>query len=121
MNTRRWTGQEVTARATQDLRALLKQLLEVVDNLDRVLEVPGEDDAILDGIRITRRQLESILEKAGVRRIEVQPGQAFDPALHEALEVRRGSVDQPQASGVVMPGYMHHDAPLRPAGVIVVQ
>lgn len=118
-NTRKWTAREVAARATKTQRDLLRQLLEVTDNLERVLEVPADQPAILEGIRITLRQLERVLENSGVRRLEVQPGEAFDPQYHEAVDVHGGNVDRPEVYDVVQPGYMHDDSLLRPARVIV--
>jgi molecular chaperone GrpE len=119
-NVRRWTEREVQARATKEQRDFLRQLLEVLDNLGRVLQTTAEP-GIEEGIQITFRQLERILEKAGVTQITVKPGDKFNPEFHEAVDVRNMGIGQALVYRVVQPGYMHQDVLLRPARVIVQQ
>ena len=94
-NVRKWTERDVTSRHQESQRELLRQLLEVVDNLERALSHPSEADVLQQGVRLTLRQLESLLSRAGVERMEVEPGVPFDPAYHEAVEVRPGDLEQP--------------------------
>ena len=93
-NARKWAEREATARATRDKRQLLSQLLEVVDNLERALSAHSEARELKRGVEITLRQLEQVLARAGVNQIAVEPGQAFDPFYHEAVEVRDGQAGQ---------------------------
>lgn len=106
-------------------REILADLLEVVDNLDRALDATrtgASSDALLQGVELVRRQFLAKLEGMGVRRIEAD-GQAFDPALHEAVT----SVPTTEADrdglvvGVIRHGYRIHDEVLRPASVAVAQ
>jgi molecular chaperone GrpE len=120
-NTRKWTEREVLSRTTEEQREFLRQLLEVMDSLDKILEVPQDQEALRTGVKLARRQLERVLEKAGVRRMEVQAGQVFDPHSHEAVEARSGNGTQAQVYDVVQAGYMQDDKLLRPARVIVQQ
>ena len=120
-NTRKWTEREVLARTTEEQREFLRQLLEVMDSLDQILEIPQDQESLRTAVKIARRQLERVLEKAGVRRLQVQPGQVFDPQYHEAVEARSGNGTQAQVYDVVQAGYMQDDKLLRPARVIVQQ
>lgn len=111
-------------------RAVLVELLEVLDNLDRAIDAAadamesGEQSqnfaALLQGILMVQQQFLSKLEGFGVRRIELD-GQAFDPARHEA--VTTVPVERPEDDGrilgVVAHGYTIEDEVLRPAMVAV--
>ena len=101
---------------------LLRELLPVLDDLQRVLAAPegGKVPVLLEGVRLTERELLRVLAKAGVRPMEAV-GKKFDPAFHEAAEI----VDAPPgtAEGDVVEevrrGYQLHDRVLRPANVKV--
>ena len=101
---------------------LLRELLPVVDNLQRVLAAPEGSGVpvLLEGVRITERELLRVLAKAGVRAIETA-GKKFDPSFHEASEM----VEAPpgtEAGAIVEEvrrGYTIHDRVLRPASVKV--
>ena len=118
-NVRKWTERDTLARAKEDQRTLLRQLLEVMDNLDRALAQPATAADLYQGVRLTRAQLEKVLAKAGVERIKVEEGEAFDPTYHEAVEVRFVDVDEPIVAGVVESGYLYENNLLRPARVVV--
>jgi molecular chaperone GrpE len=120
-NVRKWTERDVLSRAKEDKRNLLRQLLEVMDNLERALSQPADQETLHRGVQLIGQQLEKVLAQAGVERIRVQPGQPFDPTYHEAVEVRHGDVDHPTVAGVVKNGYLHENELLRPAGVVVIK
>jgi molecular chaperone GrpE len=120
-NTRKWAERDTQARATDKQRRLLRQLLEVIDNLDRALATPAEAAGLRQGVEMTLRQLLQVLAQAGVERIAVDPGQPFDPAYHEAVEVRTGDVSQDTVVDVQQPGYVHDGAVLRPARVVAMR
>ena len=120
-NVRKWTERDVLTRAKENQRKLLRQLLEVMDNLDRALAQPSEPAVLYQGVELTRMQLRKVLTQAGVEQIDVQPGEAFDPTYHEGVEVRFGNVDQPTVAAVTQPGYLHENELLRPASVVVVR
>ena len=118
---RKGAEREASARATRDKRQLLSQLLEVADNLERALSVPREAGKLKRGVEITLRQLEQVLARAGVKRNAVEPGQAFDPFYHEAVEVRDGQAAKDTVADIVQSSYVHEGIVLRPARVIVVR
>jgi molecular chaperone GrpE len=102
---------------------LVKEILPVLDNLERALEAAesGSEDRLREGIEITSRQFRDILVKAGLREVEAL-GREFDPHVHEAVgrietnEHREGEVLE-----VYQKGYFFKGRLLRPALVGVVQ
>ncbi|HYM91337.1 MAG TPA: nucleotide exchange factor GrpE [bacterium] len=107
-------------------RQMLTLVLSVVDNLERALAAvsgqPSADPAVIEGLRITHRQILGQLEVFGVRTIEAV-GKAFDPRLHEAVGVVPPQEAGPGIGMVVgetLRGYLLNDEVLRPAKVIVV-
>ena len=119
------------ARTRQDAvdktrRQMLGLVLSVLDNLERALMFgaeDGRDKALLDGLRMTHRQILSQLAGVGVKPIEAV-GRRFDPRLHEAVGVVPAQSPN-QASGTVagevLKGYLFNDDVLRPAKVTVVR
>jgi molecular chaperone GrpE len=111
----------VQARAIENQRRLLRQLLEVIDNLERALATPADASGLRQGVEMTLRQLLRVLGQAGVERIAVEAGQPFDPSQHEAVAVHTGDVSQDTVADVEQAGYLHDGAVLRPARVAVVR
>ena len=111
-------------RAADELRGkLVLDLLPVLDNLDRTIAAAvahGDAPSVVDGVRLVRSQMEQLLVRYGVERIDAKH-QPFDPNVHEALSVV--PVSHPSAHGVVVdqiePGYRFGDRLLRPAKVVV--
>ena len=105
----------------RNMRAVVAELLEVVDNLDRAIAAAGDDESpLLVGVRLVRDQFLAKLEAFGVVRIETL-GEPFDAAMHEAIAT--APVDDPSLDGrivaVVKEGYAIGDELLRPASVVV--
>lgn len=120
-NARKWAERDTQARATESQRRLLRQLLEVIDNLERALTAPAEVSGLRQGVDITLRQLLRVLSQAGVERIAVEAGQPFDPSYHEAVAVHTGNVPQDTVVAVEQPGYRHDGVVLRPARVVAMR
>lgn len=120
-NIRKWTERDVTARSKESQRKLLRQFLDVVDNLERALSRPAAPDVLAQGVQLTLKQLEKILAQSGVERLKVEPGDPFDPAYHEGVEVRQDVVDEPTIAEIVQPGYLYENDLLRPASVVVLR
>jgi molecular chaperone GrpE len=97
---------------------LIRELLPVVDNLERAL-AHDEGASIRDGVRIVLEALVGVLSAHGVRRVDAV-GHPFDPAKHQAL----AQVDSPETPPNYVveqhhSGYFLHDRLLRPALVSV--
>lgn len=107
-------------------RAILLELLGVMDDFDRAIEhVDQAPDAVAEGLRAIHKRLTDALKAQGVTPIE-SVGQQFDPARHEAV----GAVDAGAGkSGIVLEpgavtdetrrGYLWDGEILRPASVHV--
>lgn len=102
---------------------LAKQFLGVLDHFDNALSQQPEGDeakALHEGVRIVRDELIKVLQGIGVERIEVEPGQPFDPNVHEAmLRQPAEGVEPGRVSAFFQPGYRMGDRVLRPAKVAV--
>ena len=100
--------------------AFVRQLLPVVDNLERAMAQSSRDEALLAGVKLVHRQLMETLEKQGVTVID-RLGQKFDPNLEnavirgEAWEGKPGTV-----CAVLQKGYLLDGKVLRHAAVKVV-
>jgi molecular chaperone GrpE len=111
---------------------LIRDLLPVVDNMERAVRAAAEArssgtgetnpaaDALVTGVEMVLRQLREVFERAGASRIPVTPGQAFDPTVHEAVvQVEASSVSPGTVVDELVPGYRLHERLLRPAQVSV--
>ena len=102
-------------------REFIRQLLPVVDNLERALSQQTEDESFKTGVNMIYRQLMDVLEKRGVEVID-RPGEKFDPNLENA--VMQGTADEGEPGtvcAVLQKGYRMGDAVLRFAMVKVVE
>lgn len=99
---------------------LIRDLLPVIDNLERAVEHgEGNGQSVLEGVRLILKSLQETLERHGVKRIDAV-GARFDPALHEAMA--QVPSDKHEPNRVVAQhhtGYLLHDRLLRPALVTV--
>jgi molecular chaperone GrpE len=116
------------AREMQDLvkyanERMAKELLAVVDNLERAIAsatlTGGADDALVQGVELTLNETLKILERHHVTSIEAV-GQPFDPNYHQAM-LQMEADDQPPNTVVkeLQKGYRIHERLLRPALVAV--
>ena len=95
---------------------LVRELLPVLDNLERALEAGGD---IWEGVRATRDQLVDVLEQEGLTPV-ASDGQSFDPAVHEA--VMGQPTDEHEEDTIIQTlerGYVLNGKPIRPAKVVV--
>ena len=99
---------------------LIRELLPVVDNLERALEHDsGNGQSVLDGVRLVLKALLELLDRHGVKRIDAV-GEPFDPSRHEAMAQVVSAEHEPnQVIAQHHSGYLLHDRLLRPALVTV--
>lgn len=99
--------------------SLLRDLLVILDNMERAVEAAGDTEQIKQGVKMTHDQFKSILRQHGVEIVESH-GSAFDPSKHEA--VAHVETNE-QAPGMVVQehrrGYLLRERLLRPAMVSV--
>lgn len=119
-NFRKRTEREKADLRKQAAGSVLRDVLEVVDNLERALSASGRLDELKQGVEMILKQQVDILRRHGVERVE-SVGEAFDPNIHEAVAREEGSADLggPTVASELQAGYRHHDRLLRPAMVTV--
>jgi molecular chaperone GrpE len=102
--------------------SLLKELLPVVDNLERAIKASregGNNDALIQGVNLTLKQLTGALTRFHVTPVETI-GQPFDPAMHQAVaSIASEKVPAQHVLDELQRGYLLHDRILRAAMVSV--
>lgn len=101
------------------LQKFAKELLEVVDNLERAIANADANDPVAEGVTLTHKALLSILNKNGVTVVDPQ-GEAFDADFHEAVGIDP-EADANTVGTVLQKGYSLNGRLLRPAMVQVGQ
>ncbi|HEX4956057.1 MAG TPA: nucleotide exchange factor GrpE [Thermoanaerobaculia bacterium] len=97
----------------------MRDLLAVVDNLERALSAGGTVDDLKRGVEMILQQVRDYLRGYGVKEIEAA-GADFDPALHDAVaRFEDPGVTHPKVADQLQRGYFLHDRLLRPALVRV--
>jgi molecular chaperone GrpE len=121
-NFRKRMERNYAEQSRSQTKALLTRLLGVKDNLERALQYGNGNqsgEGIIEGVRLTLYQLDSLLEQEGVKGIEAE-GRPFDPHLDEAVHsVHDPGVADHTVVQVVRKGYTLNDEVLRPAQVVV--
>jgi molecular chaperone GrpE len=99
---------------------VLKEMLPVVDNLERAIEHAGsaETNPIVEGVQLVLRQFMTAFERLEVTAIEAA-NQPFDPNLHEAISQMESDAPTGTVVQVLQRGYRMGDRLLRPALVVV--
>jgi molecular chaperone GrpE len=106
------------------LEKIIQELLPVVDNLERSLEVKVNIDeafvtALRGGVEMTLNQFQTVLGKFKVEVVDPE-GQPFDPRMHQAMSiVENENVEPNTVVAVMQKGYTLNDRLVRPAMVMV--
>ena len=106
---------------------LVKELLPVLDNLERALEAgeqheearAGQAPPLHEGVALVARELRSALEREGL--LEIETDGKFDPHVHEALLTQPSEAEEGSVIEVLQKGYRLGDRVLRPARVVISQ
>jgi molecular chaperone GrpE len=100
---------------------LVKELLPVVDDLERALVAAEEHEEarLEEGVRLVHRELRDVLSKEGL--VEIETDGEFDPHVHEALLTQPSAEEDGAILQVIQKGYRLGDRVLRPARVVVSQ
>ncbi|CUU51689.1 nucleotide exchange factor GrpE [Actinobacillus pleuropneumoniae] len=124
-NIRRRAEQDVEKAHKFALEKFSKELLTVVDNLERglnALDTAVTDEktqALVDGVEMTHKEFISTLAKFGVEAVGVV-GEAFNPEVHEAISMQPAEgIEANHISVVLQKGYTLQGRVLRPAMVMV--
>jgi molecular chaperone GrpE len=108
--------QALVARASE---RLVKELLPVLDDLERALVAAAEHEEakLEEGVRLVHRALADVLAKEGLSAVETDG--RFDPHEHEALLTQPSEAEEGAILEVIQKGYRLGDRVLRPARVVV--
>jgi molecular chaperone GrpE len=120
-NYRKRVSREASEAEARGRAGLARELLSVVDNLERALAAAeprdnGAPSHIAEGVRLVYEELSGILANAGVESFE-PTGEQFDPEQHEAILTRPGT--EGEVLEVFQKGYRLNGQVLRPARVVV--
>jgi molecular chaperone GrpE len=118
-NYKKRTAREQASLSARAAERLVKELLPIVDDLERALVAAEEhqEAQLEEGVRLVHRQLAAALEREGLAEIEVDG--KFDPHVHEALLSQPSDADEGSVIEVLQKGYRLGDRVLRPARVVV--
>lgn len=121
----RRSHQNVADAREQQVLEVARTMVTILDHFDHAMEVDTQASdaaAVLKGVQIVRDEFLAALERFGVRRLDAQRGDEFDPNRHEA--VMREALDGIEPNHVAnqyQPGYTLGDKTLRPAKVSITE
>jgi molecular chaperone GrpE len=120
-NFRKRAAREQGSLVARAHERLVKELLPVLDDLERALEAATqhEEAQLEDGVRLVERQLRETLAKEGL--VEIETDGRFDPHIHEALLTQPSEAEEGAIIQVLQRGYRLGDHVLRPARVVISQ
>jgi molecular chaperone GrpE len=118
-NVRKRSARDVAQSGQRAKANLVRELLPVVDNLERALATANpEEDHLAEGVRLVHVELVGTLERNGIKAFD-PAGEPFDPNMHEAISMREGDNGSGIVLDVVEKGYKLGDNVIRPARVVV--
>lgn len=123
-NLRRRTEQDIEKAHKFGQERMTSELLAVIDNLERALQVSIDADneavkALQEGVELTLKSFRDCFRKFGVEQIDPL-GEPFDPQLHQAMAMQENPDVEPNTvTAVMQKGYTLHGRVVRPAMVMV--
>ena len=105
-------------RMWQEKKRLLLHLVELADQLEEALKYAGDDNPIVNGVRVTYQHLQQVLAQEGAQALQ-SVGAVFDPNLHEAIELMDSAGEPNEVTSEFCKGYMLDGKLLRAARVQV--
>jgi molecular chaperone GrpE len=119
-NYRKRVARDQASLAARAHERLVKELLPVLDDLERALEAcDSERGRVEEGVRLVQRELQEALGKEGL--VEIETNGNFDPHVHEALLSQPSEQHEGAILEVLQKGYRLGDRVLRPARVVISQ
>ena len=123
-NLRKRTAKEIEQVKKYGHISLLRDFLNVVDNMERAVKSSATESQsetgvknLIDGIEIVLKEMKSLLDKNQIKKIEPLH-EKFDYNLHQAMfEAPSSDYEEGLIIEVIQPGYVLHDRLIRPAMV----
>lgn len=121
-NFRKRTKRDVDDAERRGREETLKDLLPIIDNLERAVAASGDAkdiEAVAEGVRMVLKQFEDVGSRIGIERVETI-GARFDPMVHDAVQ-QMETDEHPPGTIVkeVVPGYRMNEKLVRAALVVV--
>jgi molecular chaperone GrpE len=102
--------------------SIFRQLLSVVDNLERAISAAqenSEDSALFEGVKLTHKDIVKIFETFNVKSVKAD-NEPFDPNFHQAVtQEENDEFPDNTVTKVLQKGYLLSDRLIRPAMVVV--
>ena len=127
-NTRKRAQREIKETREYAVTGFARDMLDIADNLSRALASVDDEaraDAgpalatLLEGVELTEKRLLSTLERHGVKKVEPEPGEPFDPNRHQAAANIPSDQPKGRIAHAMQPGYVIGERTLRAAMVVV--
>jgi molecular chaperone GrpE len=120
-NYRKRVARESEVQASRATESLVSELLPVLDNLERALDASEhhEEAKVAEGVQFVKQQLADLLARRGLEEIPCEPGDEFDPHVHEALSHTPSDQPEGAVAAVWQRGYRLGDRVVRAARVVV--
>jgi len=100
--------------------SIIRDLLSILDSFDLALRAMEKSGEVEKGVYLMQNQLEDLLRRRGLEKMDIQDGQLFDPSVHEAAMTTDGPEEK---DGLVAEelerGYILNGKVIRPAKVKV--
>ncbi len=118
-NQRKRSEKQVSDAHKYAVQKFVEQLLPVIDSLEMGLQAEGDLDSIREGMNLTLKQFESVMEKSNLEAVSPL-GEKFNPELHQAMAMQPSDeYDDGVVSSVMQKGYTLNGRLVRPAMVMV--
>jgi molecular chaperone GrpE len=119
-NIRKRAQADIASAHKYAIESLAAELLPVRDSLEAALAVDNSTfEALRQGVELTLKQLDSALDKSGIKEINPAVGERFDPHKHQAMTTVDSDKPSNTVVHVLQKGYLLQDRVLRPALVTV--
>lgn len=125
-NTKRRAEQQNNDARAYAIQSFARDLLGVADTLERALaaDLAGSEDPavanLVKGLELTHKSLLQAFEANNLKRVAPEPGEAFDPHLHQAMmEQPSDTVEGGKVIQTLQPGYALFGRTVRAAMVVV--
>lgn len=124
-NLRRRAETQANDARAYAIQRFARDLLGVADNLERAIQAAPQDAegaaaGLVSGLELTQKSLLQAFESNNLKRVAPEPGEAFDPHLHQAMmEQPSDTVQGGQVIQTLQAGYALFGRTVRPAMVVV--
>lgn len=120
-NYRRRTSKEKVEMINSANKELISLILPVIDDFERAIKLTSKENlkTSIEGFELIFQKLNSLLEKQGVKKMEIKTGDDFDPDFHEAItKIASKKNLKDKIVDVIENGYILDDKVIRFAKVV---